>query len=148
MRFGARDVLAEASGLLREIGLRPGSHQRLVSEAVYQVGQAVYGRNSLSPKLVRESTRTALALVLKARKLDGAPSELGTAATLLQTALRSTPRADPPRQRPGAGRMVEFHGSFKLKADAVEKERTIPGAYVQETKIKGQTRYAVLTRRS
>lgn len=145
MRFGARDVLAEASGLLREIGLRPGAHQRLVSEAVYQVGQAVYGRNSASPKLVREGTRSALALVLRARKLDGAPSELGTAATLLQTALRSTPRGDP---APRLGRMVEFHGAFKSKADAVAKERTIPGAYVQETKVKGQTRYAVLTRRA
>ena len=144
MSFGARDVLAEAGSLLREIGLRPGLHQRLVSEAVYQVGQAIYGRNSYSPALVREGTRSALALVLKARKGKGAPGELGTAATLLQTALRSTKASDPP---PALGRMVEFHGAYKEKGDAVAKERTIPGAYVQETKIKGQTRYAVLKRR-
>lgn len=143
--FGARDVLGEAAAELREIGLRPGPHQRLVGEAVYQVGQAVYGRNSLSPKLVREGTRSALALVLKARKGEGAPASLGTVATLLQTALRSTPSGDSPA--PGLGRMVEFHGAFKTKADAVARERTIPGAYVQETKIKGKVRYAVLTRR-
>lgn len=150
MAFGARDVLAEASVILRAEGSRGAvlaPARSLISEAVYQVGQAIYGRNSHSPKLVREGVRSALALVLRARKLKGAPAELGTVATLLQTALRSTPRSgggDPP---PGLGRMVEFHGAYKTKADAVAKERKIAGAYVQETKIKGQVRYAVLVRR-
>lgn len=97
-KFGHVDVLVEAGAALREIGrgFTSGKHEgkrSLIDEAVYQVGQAVYGRNSLSPRLVRDGTRAALALVLRARKLKGAPEQLGTVATLLQTALRNTPKA-------------------------------------------------------
>lgn len=142
--FEARDVLAEAGAELREIGRHPSPASRMIDEAVYQVGQAIYGRNSHSPALVREGTRSALALVLRARKIKGAPTALGTVATLLQTALRSTPQVE---RNPGIGRMVEFHGAFKTKADAVVRERQTPGAYIQVTRIKGNVRYAVLRRR-
>lgn len=45
------------------------------------------------------------------------------------------------------GRMVEFHGAFSSKAKAQKKERTRSGAYIQRVKIKGKTRFLVLTRK-
>lgn len=45
------------------------------------------------------------------------------------------------------GRQVEFYGAFKTKAKAKKKERTRAGAYIQRVKIKGQTRFLVLTRK-
>jgi hypothetical protein len=55
--------------------------------------------------------------------------------------------ADPPPRKAGKGRDVDFHGSFKSKADAQAKERSIPGAYIEEKRVKGQgRRYLVLVR--
>lgn len=45
------------------------------------------------------------------------------------------------------GRKVTFHGAFKTKARAVRKEHRLKHAYVHKAKIKGHTRYMVLTRR-
>jgi hypothetical protein len=45
------------------------------------------------------------------------------------------------------GRMVEFHGAFGTKAKAKAKERTRAGAYISKVKIKGKTRFLVLTRK-
>lgn len=47
----------------------------------------------------------------------------------------------------GRGREVGFHGAFGTKARAREKERRVRNAYIQRVKIKGNTRYLVLTRR-
>lgn len=47
----------------------------------------------------------------------------------------------------GRGREVGFHGAFGTKAKAKQKERRIRGAYITRVKIKGNTRYLVLTRR-
>lgn len=47
----------------------------------------------------------------------------------------------------GKGRGVEFHGAFTSKADAVRKERRVPGAYVVRVRMKRNgVRYLVLTR--
>jgi len=48
----------------------------------------------------------------------------------------------------GQGREVGFHGAFATKAKAKAKERDVPGAYIERVKIKGKTRYLVLTRNS
>ncbi len=47
----------------------------------------------------------------------------------------------------GSGREVGFHGAFGTKAKARKKERRVRGAYITRVKIKGNTRYLVLTRR-
>lgn len=47
----------------------------------------------------------------------------------------------------GKGRRFTFHGAFGSKSKAVEREREIPGAFVKPMKVRGQTRYAVITRR-
>lgn len=47
----------------------------------------------------------------------------------------------------GKGKTVRFHGAFRSKERARRKENRVAGAYVEETKIKGKTRYLVLTRR-
>ena len=47
----------------------------------------------------------------------------------------------------GKGVFFKFHGSFKDKADAVAKERSTPGAFIKETRVKGQKRYTVMTER-
>ena len=46
----------------------------------------------------------------------------------------------------GLGREVGFHGAFGTKAKAKAKERQVRGAYIRRVKIKGNTRYLVLTR--
>lgn len=46
----------------------------------------------------------------------------------------------------GKGRKVMFHGSFTRKADAKRKERRV-GGYVKRVKVRGVTRYTVITRR-
>lgn len=46
----------------------------------------------------------------------------------------------------GRGREVGFHGAFGTKAKAKAKERRVRGAYIQRVKIKGNTRWLVLTR--
>lgn len=46
------------------------------------------------------------------------------------------------------GRKVVFHGAFKTKAKAVRKEGRVARSYIRKTRIKGHTRYMVLTRRS
>lgn len=56
-----------------------------------------------------------------------------------------THSADPPAKR---GRKFTFHGAFKHKTgpgSAQEKERATPGSFIQERKIRGATRYVVLT---
>lgn len=89
-----RDLLVDAGAALREIGTThyAGAVGSLVARAVHQVGLAIYGRNSLSPKLQREAARSALRLVEAARTKKGAPPELGTAAILLRTVLRNLKR--------------------------------------------------------
>ena len=47
----------------------------------------------------------------------------------------------------GTGKRVKFHGAFRHKSDAVEKEEDTPGSYIREIVVKGQKRYLVLTRR-
>jgi hypothetical protein len=44
------------------------------------------------------------------------------------------------------GRAFGFHGAFSKKADAVRKERTIRGAFVKRIRVRGQTRYVVMSR--
>jgi hypothetical protein len=46
----------------------------------------------------------------------------------------------------GRGRKFKFHGAFKSKARAVRKERSVHG-FIERHKIKGHTRYIVMTRR-
>jgi hypothetical protein len=46
----------------------------------------------------------------------------------------------------GRGKKVLFHGAFATKARAKRKEKAV-GGYIEKKKIKGQTRYMVLTRR-
>lgn len=84
-----RDLILDAGAALREAGLVISPAQRVLSEAVYQVGQAVYGRNSGNPTLQRQALRSALKLVGKARKIKGAPGNLPTAEMLLRIALRN-----------------------------------------------------------
>ena len=45
------------------------------------------------------------------------------------------------------GRRFSFHGAFGTKAAARKKERAV-GGFVRRAKIRGQTRYLVLTRRT
>jgi hypothetical protein len=46
------------------------------------------------------------------------------------------------------GASVVFHGAFASKAEAVVKEHALgSGAYIQATRIRGQRRFLVLTRR-
>lgn len=45
------------------------------------------------------------------------------------------------------GRRVTFHGAFKSKADAVRKESRTAGAFIKPITVRGQKRYAVLSRR-
>lgn len=47
----------------------------------------------------------------------------------------------------GKGKKVRFHGAFRSKERARQKESRISGAYVEETKINGKSRYLVLTRK-
>jgi len=44
------------------------------------------------------------------------------------------------------GRRVTFHGAFKSKAKAKAKERRVRGGYVRRIRVRGQTRYSVLSR--
>ena len=52
------------------------------------------------------------------------------------------------RSRAGVGRRVKFHGAYGTKARARAKEKRTPGSYIERIRVRGQTRYAVLTRRS
>lgn len=48
----------------------------------------------------------------------------------------------------GKGKRVQFHGSFKRKADAKRKEASTSGSYIERKRVKGQgIRYLVLTRK-
>ena len=47
----------------------------------------------------------------------------------------------------GKGRKVTFHGAFKSKEDAVRKERSVKGSYIEEITVRGHKRYAVISRR-
>lgn len=44
----------------------------------------------------------------------------------------------------GKGKKFDFHGSFKDKSAAVEKEREV-GGFIREHKLHGEIRYFVLT---
>ncbi len=46
----------------------------------------------------------------------------------------------------GAGRKVVFHGAFKSRADASRKCHAVHGAIIV-IRVRGQRRYAVITRR-
>jgi hypothetical protein len=41
----------------------------------------------------------------------------------------------------------KFHGAFGKKADAKRKEKSV-GGFIRLTKIRGSTRYVVMTKRS
>ena len=58
----------------------------------------------------------------------------------LRKLFHPTRSSDPP----GRGRKFVFYGAFKLKTDAVEKERSNPGSFIQERKIKGEKRFVVM----
>jgi hypothetical protein len=45
------------------------------------------------------------------------------------------------------GRRIDFHGAYGTKAKAQRKQRATPGASVSKVKVKGKTRYLVMTRR-
>lgn len=45
------------------------------------------------------------------------------------------------------GRKVTFHGAFGTKAKAKRKEHSRKHAYIRRIKIKGDTRWVVMTRR-
>lgn len=47
----------------------------------------------------------------------------------------------------GTGKRVRFHGAFLKKEDAVKKERATPGSYIDSIMVRGQRRYAVVTRK-
>lgn len=47
----------------------------------------------------------------------------------------------------GKGKRVTFHGAFKKKADAVKKEKRIKGAFIRPIRVRGQKRFAVMSRR-
>jgi hypothetical protein len=44
------------------------------------------------------------------------------------------------------GRTVTFHGAFVKKTDAQRKEKKV-GGFIRPTRVRGQRRYLVLTRR-
>lgn len=44
----------------------------------------------------------------------------------------------------GKGKQFNFHGSFASKEKAVVKEREV-GGFIVERKVKGKTRYFVMT---
>lgn len=46
----------------------------------------------------------------------------------------------------GRGRTVTFHGAFRSKAKAEEKERKV-GGFIRRIRVRGQTRYAVMKRK-
>lgn len=48
----------------------------------------------------------------------------------------------------GKGKKFNFHGSFASKDAAVAKERETAGAFIVERKVKGKTRYFVLTEKT
>lgn len=45
------------------------------------------------------------------------------------------------------GRRVVFHGAFSSRTAAARKHKRVRGSYVQRRRIRGSTRYLVLTRR-
>lgn len=48
----------------------------------------------------------------------------------------------------GKGRRVRFHGAYAKKADAERKEARLAGAFIRPIRVRGQRRYAVMTRAS
>lgn len=84
-----RDLLIDAGAALREVGLRAGPFAAQIDRAVWEVGQAIYGRNSAHFKLQREAVRAALRIVERVRDAKGAPAGLGQVLVLLRTALRN-----------------------------------------------------------
>lgn len=55
-----------------------------------------------------------------------------------------------PRRLPnyGEGNLFNFHGAFEKKQDALEKEQSIPGAFIRTMWYKSGPRYAVLTKKN
>lgn len=45
------------------------------------------------------------------------------------------------------GRKVTFHGAFSTKAKAKRKERQRKHAYIKRVRVRGDTRFVVMTRR-
>lgn len=43
------------------------------------------------------------------------------------------------------GRRVCFHGAFLSKAKAERKESSTPGAFIKRVKVRGKTRFVVMT---
>jgi hypothetical protein len=52
------------------------------------------------------------------------------------------------RKNAGEGFGFRFHGSFAHKADAVEKEAKVKGAFIKPTEINGERRYTVMSPRT
>lgn len=44
------------------------------------------------------------------------------------------------------GKRICFHGAFATKAKAVKKERAVQG-FIRRLKVRGSTRYVVMSRR-
>jgi hypothetical protein len=43
-------------------------------------------------------------------------------------------------------RIFDFHGAFVLKSDAVEREAETPGSFIRPIRVRGQRRFAVMTK--
>lgn len=46
----------------------------------------------------------------------------------------------------GKGKRFNFHGAFKRKEDAKRKEKQV-GGFIKTIKVRGHTRYSVMTRK-
>jgi hypothetical protein len=57
-------------------------------------------------------------------------------------------RTNPARVNAGQGYGYDFHGAFTEKADAIEKERTIPGAFIKGRITNRGFRWIVMTKRA
>jgi hypothetical protein len=44
------------------------------------------------------------------------------------------------------GKQMTFHGAFSSKERAVRKERDTAGAFIRKRRIRGRTRYVVMSR--
>ena len=47
----------------------------------------------------------------------------------------------------GKGKKFRFHGAFGSKAAAVRKERSTPRSFIRKRRIRGDTRYVVMSRK-
>ena len=50
-------------------------------------------------------------------------------------------------KKPGKGRKVTFHGAFASKAKAEAKEKRVGGS-IRRVRVRGSTRYVVMTKKS